>query len=64
MKRISSVILLTFCFATLFVQAQMPMPKPAPELKKLDYLAGTWSLEADLKAGPMGAGGKATGTSQ
>jgi hypothetical protein len=63
MKRIATTILLAFCLATLMAQAQMPMPQPAPELKKLDYLVGTWSLDADLKSGPMGPGGKATGTS-
>lgn len=42
--------------------AQMEMPKPAPELKKLDYFAGNWKIDADLKPGPMGPGGKMTGT--
>src|SRR5207248_7827664 len=30
-------------------RAQMETPKPAPELKKLDYFAGTWSAEGDIK---------------
>jgi hypothetical protein len=38
--------------------AQMPMLKPAPELGKLDYLAGDWASDGDLKPGPMGPGGK------
>jgi len=42
--------------------AQMEMPKPAPELKKLDLLAGTWTLDFDMKPGPMGPGGKITET--
>jgi hypothetical protein len=37
-------------------------PKPGPELKKLDMLVGTWTMDADLKAGPMGPGGKITET--
>lgn len=45
-----------------FVQAQMDMPKPAAELKKLDYFAGTWSFDGEMKPGPMGPGGKTTGT--
>ena len=43
-------------------RAQMETPKPAPELKKLDYFAGTWTAEGDIKPGPLGAGGKFTGT--
>ena len=40
--------------------AQMEMPKPGPELKKLDMFAGTWTLDGDMKPSPMGAGGKMT----
>jgi hypothetical protein len=43
-------------------QAQMQMPKPGPELKKLDYFAGTWNTDGDIKQGPMGPGGKFGGT--
>jgi hypothetical protein len=42
--------------------AQMEMPKPGPELKKLDVLVGTWTLDADMKPGAMGPGGKVTET--
>src|SRR5262245_22034621 len=41
--------------------AQMEMPKPAPELKKLDMFAGTWKLDGDIEPGPMGPGGKMSG---
>jgi len=44
------------------LQAQMEMPKPAPELKKLDYFTGSWSTDATMKPGPMGPGGKVSGT--
>lgn len=40
--------------------AQMEMPKPGPEHKKLDAFAGTWTLDGDMKPGPMGPGGKVT----
>jgi len=43
--------------------AGMEMPKPGPEHKKLGYFVGSWSLDADMKPGPMGPGGKMTGTS-
>jgi hypothetical protein len=36
-------------------------PKPAPELKKLDYFAGRWATEGEIRPGPMGSGGKFTG---
>ena len=39
------------------VLAQMPA-MPAPELKKLDYLVGTWTAEGTIPPGPWGAGGK------
>ena len=39
-------------------------PKPAPELKKLDYFVGTWATQGEIKPGPMGPGGKFTGTNR
>lgn len=39
---------------------QMEAPKPGPEHKKLDVFAGTWTLDGDVKPGPMGPGGKMT----
>ena len=38
--------------------AQMGPPSPAPELKKLDYFAGTWTTDATIGQGPWGSGGK------
>jgi hypothetical protein len=63
MKRISTFVVLAFVCAAVLTQAQMPMPTPAPEVKKLDYFVGTWSSDGDLKPSPMGPGGKMTGTS-
>lgn len=48
--------------AVLAAQAQMEMPKPAPELKKVDYFAGAWKMDGAMKPGPMGPGGKVTGS--
>src|SRR5271157_3517550 len=57
---------LAFCIATLLLavtaSAQMTMPKPGPEHKKLDYFTGNWTCDSDLKPGPMGPGGKMTST--
>jgi hypothetical protein len=36
----------------------MEAPKPASELKKLDYFAGNWKADGDAKAGPGYPGGK------
>ena len=42
--------------------AQTEPPKPGPEHKKLDVLAGSWALEGDVKPNPMGPGGKMSET--
>jgi len=39
-------------------------PKPAPELKQVEYFVGTWFSEGDMKPSPMGPGGKMTMTEQ
>ena len=42
----------------------MAISKPAPELKKLDYFAGTWIAEGIIRPGPMGPGGNFTATNR
>lgn len=37
--------------------AQNEAPKPTAEHKKLDVFAGSWTLEGDMKPGPMSPGG-------
>jgi len=59
MKR-SFLILLMVLAASILASAQMPMPKPGPELRKLDFFAGNWTCTGDMKPGPMGPGGKMT----
>lgn len=62
-RRLSSAIL-SFIFilvAAGMAKAQQA-PQPAPETKSLEYFVGTWTMNADLKPGPMGPGGKITGT--
>jgi hypothetical protein len=58
--------MVTMCGAWLVLAAvalaQMEMPKPGPEHKKLDIFAGSWTLDGDMKPGPMGPGGKMTET--
>jgi hypothetical protein len=65
MKRTSKWTLGLFVANLLLIamaSAQMQMPKPGPEHKKLDYFTGNWTCDGDMKAGPMGPGGKMTMT--
>jgi hypothetical protein len=41
-----------------FAQAPGEMPKPSPELKKLDIFAGNWSSEGTTQESPFGPAGK------
>jgi hypothetical protein len=64
MKR-SLSILVAMCAASILASAQMPpMPKPGPEIKKLEYFTGSWTCDGDNKPGPMGPGGKMTMTEE
>jgi len=63
MKRFASALLIAlFCAALSAAQNPPAPPKPAPELKNLDYFTGTWHLSGDMKASPFGPAGKFTGT--
>ena len=53
--------LLTICVAGLASQAP-PSPKPGPEHQRLAAFVGNWTFVGDMKAGPMGPGGKMTGS--
>ena len=61
MHKLGLLILVLLGWATVAF-AQMEMPKPAPELKQMDWMVGKWKLEGDAKPGPMGPGGKWTMT--
>jgi Protein of unknown function (DUF1579) len=56
MKRSGMLLAAALLLATA-ATAQMGPPKPGPELKKLDAFVGTWTLDGNMKAGPMGPGG-------
>jgi hypothetical protein len=58
-KRTSAIFIATLLL-TVMAAAQMEMPKPGPEHKKLDYFTGNWTCDGDTKPGPMGPGGKMT----
>ena len=64
-KGTPSLFIATFIASLLLTataSAQMQMPKPGPEHKKLDYFAGNWTCNGDMKPSPMGPGGKMTMT--
>jgi Protein of unknown function (DUF1579) len=54
----TALISAVWLFLALAAVAQMEVPKPGPEHKKLDVLAGSWTLDGDMKPSPMGPGGK------
>lgn len=57
------LILAAWLTLTAMAAAQMEMPKPGAEHKKLDMFAGSWTLDGDLKPHPMAPqGGKMTET--
>ena len=55
-----AAIILAAWLTTGAALAQTEAPKPGPEVKKLDVLAGSWTGEGDIKPSPMGPGGKMT----
>jgi hypothetical protein len=61
MKRL---VLMAAILVVVASSARSQTPAPAPELKKLDYFAGKWKMEGEVKPGPMGPGGKMTMTEE
>jgi len=60
---VSLVFTLSLFFAALLAAQNYPGQRsPGPDIKKLDYFAGTWKSEGDMKPGPYGGGGKFSGT--
>jgi hypothetical protein len=57
-----SVILISGFAALSPAQAPPEPPKPGPEHKKLEYLVGKWSVEAEVKANKFVRAGKKTMT--
>jgi hypothetical protein len=55
-----SILFTAWLALTAAAVAQMDMPKPGPEHKKLDMFAGSWTLAGNIKPGSMGPGGDMT----
>jgi len=60
----SAVCVVLLMLARVAVALAPQMPKPGPEVKRLQYYVGTWKSEYELKPGPMGPGGKMTAIDQ
>ena len=57
----SCIALLSIC--TTLLAAQTPAaPKPGAEHQKLSAFVGNWTFAGEMKAGPMGPGGKIKGS--
>ena len=56
-----SIAMLMMCVSILTAQAPAA-PKPGPEHQKLGAFVGNWTFTGEMKAGPMGPGGKMTGS--
>jgi len=63
MRHIYIVIGLLVLLGAIAATAQTPpAPKPGPEHQKLQMFLGNWTFEGEAKAGPLGPGGKFTGS--
>lgn len=63
MKRLVAAVCFVLVLAGVSpAQDASQMPTPGPEHKKLQYYAGTWSVEYDIKPSPMAPAGKMTST--
>src|SRR5262245_60517931 len=64
MRHLYTVVCLVVLLSSAVLCAQIPAPppKPGPEHQKLQMFVGNWTWDGEVKAGPMGPGGKITGT--
>jgi hypothetical protein len=53
---------LVFVGFRIVTAAQAPPQAPGPEHKRLGYFVGKWTTEGEMKASPMGPGGKISST--
>jgi Protein of unknown function (DUF1579) len=62
MKRTAVVFAIALAAEGLVAGQAPPMPKPGPEHQRLGVFVGNWTFAGEMKPGPMGPGGKMTGT--
>ena len=61
LKAVLAIVPLCVAAGPLAGQAAPPQ-KPGPEHQRLGFFVGKWKVEGEMKPGPMGPGGKITGT--
>ena len=62
MNRLAILTVVVTTTSVLAAGQTREMPKPGPEHQRLSAFVGTWTFEGEMKPGPMGPGGKMTGT--
>jgi hypothetical protein len=62
MRRFAVVVAVVSMGAAAVMAQKQEMPKPGPEHQRLGAFVGNWTFEGEIKPGPMGPGGKMTGT--
>jgi Protein of unknown function (DUF1579) len=62
MKRTAVVIAVMLVAEGIISGQAPPMSKPGPEHQRLAVFVGNWTFAGEMKPGPMGPGGKMTGT--
>lgn len=60
-KKLNQFLAVFLSLLAVTAAAQMSA-KPGPEVQKLNYFVGAWTVDATIGQGPWGAGGKYTGT--
>jgi hypothetical protein len=62
MKHATLVAVALFACTTALAAQPQEAPKPGPDQQKMAAFVGNWTFEGDMKPGPLGPGGKVTGT--
>ena len=62
MKCVAVVVAVVSMSVAAVTAQKQEIPKPGPEHQRLGAFVGTWTFEGEMKPGPMGPGGKMTGT--
>lgn len=62
MRCFAVVVAVAWACAGVGIAQKQEMPKPSPEHQRLGAFVGNWTFEGEMKPGPMGPGGKLTGT--
>ena len=61
-KAMLAIVPLCIAVAPVAAAQASPPQKPGPEHQRLGFFVGKWKVEGEIKPGPMGPGGKISGT--